>query len=142
MKQRSFKIAKSGVYNQSGLFVYQNNMLIFVGNFDGNILWNNVELTGRIGKNNGDGIFRLNFVVGFYGFAVHKNLSGIGSILNTVARHTSHDVGQVFVNPQERLPFIDFKPVMFVKILYLVRVICLKFIDSIEFFLTHFPLSL
>ena len=106
VEQGAGEVAVAGMDHQSGLFVHNQHIIVFVYRLEGDGLRQQLGFVRRLGQHDADEVAGFYFVVRFGGFAVHQHAAGFGGGLYLGARDALQPHLQVFVEPQHRLTFV------------------------------------
>ena len=79
------EITDSGMDDQPGLLVKDEEMVIFIYNIERNVFRLSPEIFRRYIEDDGDDIARAHFVIGLYRFAIDENGISAGGILQLIA---------------------------------------------------------
>ena len=132
--QGSGVVAMTGVHHHAGLLIYDDNVIILVKDIERNILWDDLQLPAGIWKHNRDGIERFYLVARLNRLTIYKDISGIGSALNAVARHLLHAVGKPLVDAKHALSLINAEAEMLVQARLLLFFLLFLFVNKVRIF--------
>lgn len=115
IEQCAVPVAVSWVYDQSGLLVDDNEVVVFINNVDWNFFGDNGIVVVRTVEHHSDDVEWLDLVTAFDGAVVAEDESCIGSTLNAVAA----GVGQVFlyelIDSHQFLATVGYKAVVLIQ---------------------------
>ena len=95
-----------GMNNKSGGLVEDEQAVVLIDNIEWYVLGEDGVVVRLMVKQDLKQVERADFVVAAYGLAIDPDMTGIGSILNAVARGTRHVVCKILVDTQRGLPFV------------------------------------
>ena len=120
--QRARIVAVTRVYDHSGGFVDDDQVVVLVADVERNVFGNDFDFANRVGHHDRNPVERFDFVTRFYWRAVDEDGSGVGSRLDAVARSAFHAVGKELVDAQQGLPLVDREAEMLVHLILLIVV--------------------
>ena len=103
----------TGVYDQSGRFVHDKDVAVFVYYIERYVLGYYFEFVAWSVHHHLHHVERLDAVVAFHAFAVDEYAAGVGSLLHAVARRLLEARNQKFVDTKELLSFVGHEAEMF-----------------------------
>ena len=125
--QRTVKVTHAGMHDHACRLVDDHELIIFIDDVKGNILWLDGGIIVRTVKHQRDDIARSHLVIALHRTAVistsespYPDIACIGSLLNTVSRSVLHVLGQEFINAQRLLSAIYFDTEMLEELLRIV----------------------
>ena len=118
--QRAGIVAMPRVNHQARGLVYDQQVVIFIDDVEGNGLRLDFHATALVGHHKGDDIEWPDFVAGLHDLPVHPDILGVDGQLDTVAGRVRKMLCQVFIDPERALPAVGLQPEMLVHFLLLV----------------------
>ncbi len=113
--QRAVEIAHARVYHQSGRLVDDHQLIVLVNHIKRNVLRFNLGVIVGTVEHQGDDVAGTYLIVALDSLAVDLDETGIGSLLDTVARGVLQVLRHVFVDAYRLLPTVHFHAQMLIK---------------------------
>ena len=98
LNQRTMEITSARMHYHTSLFIYDQQLVIFINHIDVNLLWFDAGLMSWTVHHQRDHIIRANLIITLYRFPVDMDKTGISSLLNTITALVCHFISQVFIN--------------------------------------------
>ena len=96
--QRTVVVSASRMHYQSGRFVDYHQIVVLIDYIQWNIFGNDIIIITWTVHHHRQHVARLYFITAFHRFAVRHDKTGVGSLLNTVARRVDKPFEQIFVH--------------------------------------------
>ena len=104
IEQGVLVVAVPGVQHQARGLVNNQHILILIDHLERNVLWLNSKVYRLVVEHDLYEVKRLDFVVARHGLLVHKDISRLCSLLDTVTARTRHVLAQVLIHADGCLP--------------------------------------
>ena len=104
VEQGVFIVAVPGVHHQARGLVNNQHILILIDHLERDVLGQNGEVYRLVVEHDLYEVERLDLIVARHGLLVHKDISRLGSLLDTVTARTRHVLAQVLIHADGCLP--------------------------------------
>ena len=102
--QRPVPVAVARVHDHAGGLVDDQQIVVFVGDVERDVLRHDLDLALGIGHHHGDAVQRLDLVARLGRTSAHEHAAAVDRRLDAVARAVLHPQREEFVEPHRLLP--------------------------------------
>ena len=107
MEERVLVVAMSGMNDEAGRFIDDQQILVFINDIEGDIFRGDREVMRLVIEQHLDDIAGFDAVVGRNGTTIHPHVACVRSRLDAVSAGVGHVLGKVFVDTLLTLALID-----------------------------------